>query len=234
MGVVPNAKETVGRFSGYIGQLTDLCKSNGIAGATAPLKLVREWRSNREFREKWNKIWQDLISTEGGKVSITTAALIIGSVLGGVGVAALGGAIGLPLAVVLAPFGYLVGDELDERGWTKRFLLWVRGEEHAKSDLSAESQILLQAGADLDALAITADELGARCERIEKQLADILEGLVDRDLQIASLKTLGSVTEQRVVALEHQVMILRWISGSVLLLATVAILWSLAKLLPLR
>jgi hypothetical protein len=173
------------------------------------------------------------VSTEGGKVSITTAALIIGAVLGGVGVAALGGAIGLPLAAVLVPIGWIVGNEFDQQRWTKKIWDWVTGEEHAKSDLLPDPKILLQAEADLNALTITAHELGARCEHIEKQLSDIAEGLVDRDSQIASLKDLAAATEQRLGALGRQVTTLRWISSAALFLAAVAIFWLLAKLLSL-
>jgi hypothetical protein len=39
--------------------------------------------------------------------------------MGGVGIAAGGGAIGLPLLAILAPAGYFAGQELDSEGYTK-------------------------------------------------------------------------------------------------------------------
>jgi hypothetical protein len=40
--------------------------------------------------------------------------------MGGVGIAAGGGAIGLPLLIILAPAGYFAGQELDSEGYTKK------------------------------------------------------------------------------------------------------------------
>ena len=40
--------------------------------------------------------------------------IIIGSALGGVGIAAMGGAIGMPLAFILGLIGFLAGTKLDD------------------------------------------------------------------------------------------------------------------------
>jgi hypothetical protein len=63
--------------------------------------LIELFRSNHEFSSEWRAIWSDIAETEGGKISLTTAGTILGAVLGGVGIAAMGGAIALPLALVL-------------------------------------------------------------------------------------------------------------------------------------
>jgi hypothetical protein len=46
--------------------------------------------------------------------------------MGGVGIAAGGGAIGLPLLIILAPAGYFAGQELDSEGYTKSVVNRVR------------------------------------------------------------------------------------------------------------
>ena len=224
MGVITNAKDTIARFSGYIGRLSDLCKSSGITGSTAPLKLVKEWKSNREFQEEWNKIWTDLISTEGGKVSVTTVSIIIGAVFGGVGVTAFGGAIGLPLAAVLAPVGYTVGNEMDDHGWTQKLWRWITRKGSSNSDSPIQPEILLQAGADIEALAITVDDLSSRCDSIEKTLSDISRALTDHGTRIESLKAVFSATEQRISILTRQLRILKWICTAALLFTLIAVL----------
>jgi hypothetical protein len=227
MGVIANAKETVGRFSSYIGRLTDLCKSNGISGSTAPLKLVEQWRSNDEFRDNWNNVWNELIAGEGRKITFTTVSLIIGAVLGGVGVAALGGAIGLPLAAVLAPIGYTVGNELDDQGLTQKFWRWIRRKEHRENDLATENEMLRQSEADFEALTITLADLSSRCECFDKKLVDFSGSLGHHDSRIAT-------AEQRIVVVDRQVRILRWVSGVALALAVLAILGLVAKFYPIR
>jgi|SRR5579864_2628890 len=209
MGIIANAKETLGRFSSYIGRLTDLCKSNGISGSTAPLKLVQQWRSNDEFRDKWNNIWNELAAGEGEKITFTTVSLIIGAVLGGVGVAALGGAIGLPLAAVLVPIGYTVGNELDDQGLTQKFWRWIRGRDHRKNDLATENEMLGQSAADFEALTITIADLSSRCEAFEKKLLDFSGSLSHHDSRIAS-------AEQRIIVVDRQIRILKWASGAAL------------------
>ncbi|MGA7764936.1 MAG: hypothetical protein WB781_24440 [Candidatus Sulfotelmatobacter sp.] len=56
---------------------------------------------------------------KGGKLSLTLILSTIAIAMGGVGVAAGGGAIGVPLLMILAPVGYFGGQELDSEGYTK-------------------------------------------------------------------------------------------------------------------
>lgn len=119
MPIVGEAKETVQRFSKYIQELVELFKRFDIVGSRAPRNL---WKAtaNGEFRKEWKRIWSDVAEHDGGKLSLTTVLAIIGAVLGGVGIAAFGGAIGVPLALLFAPVGYLLGAEIDS---------WVSCEE---------------------------------------------------------------------------------------------------------
>jgi hypothetical protein len=225
MSVTTNATEIVARFSEYITRLTALCESHAIGGWKAPLTLVKEWRSNLEFREEWNRVWSDLIASEGGKVSLMTAAMIIGSVLGSMGIAAFGGAIGLPLAAVLVPLAYVAGDEVDGRGWTQRVWSWKWGKS-AERDSPPESQTMLQTGADLDALTTSFD---VRCGQMEEQLSGVSKSLGDLASKIAHLSSSVSSMEQRVSELSSKAVTLGRVSGMALLLGVIAAAWLFVK-----
>lgn len=51
---------------------------------------------------------------------------IIGAALGGIGIAALGGAFGLPLFLLVVPLGLVLGNEIDEAGVTKKVIERLR------------------------------------------------------------------------------------------------------------
>jgi len=76
-------------------------------------KLISVYKTNKYFLEKWNTIWINLAEKDGGKLSLTTVGIIIGSALGGVGIAAMGSAIGMPLALILGLGGLLTGSKVD-------------------------------------------------------------------------------------------------------------------------
>jgi hypothetical protein len=63
-------------------------------------------------------LWEDILKTEGGKLTGTLVFGTIALAMGGVGIAAGGGAIGLPLLAILAPAGFLGGQELDSEGYS--------------------------------------------------------------------------------------------------------------------
>ncbi|MDE1240314.1 hypothetical protein [Vibrio aestuarianus] len=91
-------------------RLTLVFKEYEIDGVS---RLVKVYKSNTSFQQKWNEIWRDIAVKEGGKVSLTTVGIIVGSSLGGVGIAAMGSAIGLPLAGVLGLTGFISGAKID-------------------------------------------------------------------------------------------------------------------------
>lgn len=70
------------------------------------------------FQSEVNALWRNIVRAEGGAITLTVILSTIAIAMGGVGIAA-GGAIGLPLLVILAPAGYFVGQELDSEGYTK-------------------------------------------------------------------------------------------------------------------
>jgi hypothetical protein len=119
MPIVGEAKETLQRFSKYIQELVELFKRFDIIGSRAPQNL---WKAmgNGEFRREWKRIWSEIAECDGGKLSLTTVLAIIGAVFGGVGIAAFGGAIGVPLALLFAPVGDLLGAEIDSWSLVRR------------------------------------------------------------------------------------------------------------------
>jgi hypothetical protein len=98
------------RLSAQISRISNLLKHYDVSSL---MSLVRVYRSNRKFREEWKSIWAEIVRDEGGKLSLTTIGAIIGAAFGGVGIAAGGGAIGLPLALILGLGGFVAGVELD-------------------------------------------------------------------------------------------------------------------------
>jgi hypothetical protein len=83
------------------------------------MELKTSYSTDAQFKEEWIEIWRDLAKADGGKISLTTMGIIIGSVLGGVGIAAMGGAIGMPLALVLGLGGFLFGSIIDDENKIK-------------------------------------------------------------------------------------------------------------------
>jgi hypothetical protein len=93
-----------------IDRLVALLQRHQIDGVS---RLIDAFRHNDEFSSDWKKVWRDIAEADGGKISLTTTGAILGAVLGGVGIAAGGGAIGFPLALVLGLGGLLAGSEFD-------------------------------------------------------------------------------------------------------------------------
>ena len=75
--------------------------------------LITKYRGDSFFKNDWSEFWSRVAKQEGGKLSLTTIGLIIGASLGGVGIAAMGSAVGMPLALVLGLGGFLSGSKFD-------------------------------------------------------------------------------------------------------------------------
>ena len=71
-----------------------------------------------DMKSARDAIWKTIVDQEGGKLTLGTVFAITGLSLGGVGIAAAGGAIGLPLVLLLAPAGIWVCNEFDNAGVT--------------------------------------------------------------------------------------------------------------------
>ena len=81
--------------------------------------LKSTYKNNLEFRNEWKSIWLIIAKENGGKLSLTTMGIIIGSALGGVGIALMGTAFGMPLALILGLGGFLFGSKVDDINTTE-------------------------------------------------------------------------------------------------------------------
>ena len=100
--------ESAARFKSYTNRLVQLLQDHEVRTLSA---LITAVRSNERFSAECRAIWSDIAEADGGKLSLSAAGIILGGVLGGVGIAAMGGAIGLPLVLGLG--GLLAGTEFD-------------------------------------------------------------------------------------------------------------------------
>ncbi|MEE4356739.1 MAG: bacteriocin class II family protein [Desulfococcaceae bacterium] len=114
MNTFDNIRQTPKRFRQYTDRLSDLMKMHKIKSIK---DLISSYRKNNDFRKQWSRIWEDLAKAEGGKLSLTTIGVVMGASLGGVGIAALGGAVGLPLFAVLGLAGLAGGSKFDASGY---------------------------------------------------------------------------------------------------------------------
>ncbi|MEO8870576.1 MAG: hypothetical protein ABI357_07065 [Granulicella sp.] len=82
--------------------------------------------SDSAFRKDMYDLGHKVMQSDGGKITLVPLLGIIGAALGGVGIAMLGGAFGLPLALVLALVGLIVGNEADSAGYTSALMRKVK------------------------------------------------------------------------------------------------------------
>lgn len=130
--------ETKHRFKAYIDRLITLFKRHSINGVPSLIKTIR---TDQHFSEEWKRTWQEVADAEGGKLSLTTIGLVLGGALGGVGIAAMGGAVGLPLALVLGLGGFIAGTEFDaERRLSESRLAFVRVPKDVYSRIKATAE----------------------------------------------------------------------------------------------
>ena len=118
--------------------LQDLLRQHQIDGVR---KLVHAYREDSAFRARWHEIWLAAARDDGGKLSFTAAGAILGAVLGGVGIAALGTAIGLPLLAVLGLGGLVAGTEVDaavRRWWGEVVAVDIPKQLHKRLASKAE------------------------------------------------------------------------------------------------
>lgn len=132
MSTVDEIKNIPEQYKIHVDELVSLFKKHQITGMRS---LVLEYRRNRIFKSEWVDFWRNIAKEEGGKLSLTTIGLLIGASLGGVGIAAMGTAVGMPLAVVLGLSGFLTGSKIDSLklfAAQKKILISVNQETYIK------------------------------------------------------------------------------------------------------
>jgi hypothetical protein len=115
MGIIKDTTASFERVRGYGNQMKSLLSRHGVHNIDDLKRVAR----NSPFKSEVAALWEGILKAEGGKVTLTLLLSTIAIAMGGVGIAAGGSAIGLPLLVILAPAGYFGGQELDSEGYTK-------------------------------------------------------------------------------------------------------------------
>jgi hypothetical protein len=204
MPIVEDTQQTLQRFSKYVQELIDLFKRFDITGSKA---LWRLWKAigNSDFRKEWKRIWIEIAERDGGKLTLTTVLTIIGAVLGGVGVAALGGAVGLPLALLLAPIGYLLGTEIDAMGLVRKIKAYLT----ESGEPAAEPP---EATSDVEQLTELVSTLLARCEQTESLVSGASSQIEDLEKRVLDAEGSASALRTDVSRLERRTTYLSWAS----------------------
>jgi hypothetical protein len=118
MGISTDTKATLERIRGYGNQMKSLLFRHEVH-SIADLKRAAK---DLSFQSEVTALWGNIVRAEGGAITLTVILSTIAIAMGGVGIAVGGGAIGLPLLVILAPAGYFAGQELDSEGYTKEVM----------------------------------------------------------------------------------------------------------------
>lgn len=189
MPIIDDASQTVQRFSSYIKELVELFRKFDITGPRATRSLWIAVR-NSQFRNEWKRIWLKIAEHEGGKLSLTTVLAIIGAVSGGAGIAAFGGAIGVPLAVLLGLVGYFVGNEMDAKGLVRRL-------RESLTSSNEPTPLMAQTTEDVEELAELITTLLARCEQDEQLVRALQEETLKLEKQNGELRANISVVSSR-------------------------------------
>ncbi len=118
MSFFGDTKQTASRFSQHIEEFQALYKSRGLAfGRPKDIWVfVKLLKTDRSFRQELVLLGNSVIRREGGKVSLTILFTIIAVSIGGLGIAGMGSAFGLPaaaLAAILGSIGFGLGQEID-------------------------------------------------------------------------------------------------------------------------
>lgn len=223
MSFLDDVREAKQRFGTYIERLQRLLQEYKVEGKDwyANLKLANR---DSAFRTRRNAIWNELLEQESGKLALPVILGIIGAVLGGIGIAGFGGAIGLSLAFLLAPVGILLGNEFDAEGVSKGVVRKIRqffGSSEVKDskddtesctneEFATLLELLTETTTRCDALDHAHAELAARCNAVERENATLNVDVAKLSDQLISLKGIVEEAQTEVVALRQRTMYLGW------------------------
>lgn len=115
LGIIKDTRASFARYRDYGSEMKSLLSRHGVHS----IDDLKRAAKDATFKSEVAALWDGILRAEGGKLSLTLVLGTIAIAMGGVGIAAGGGAIGLPLLVILAPVGYFAGQELDSEGYTK-------------------------------------------------------------------------------------------------------------------
>jgi hypothetical protein len=223
MSFLDDVRDAKQRFGTYIERLQRLLQEYKVEGKDwyANLKLANR---DPEFRKRRNDIWNELLEQEGATLSLPVILAIVGAMLGGIGIAGFGGAIGLPLAWLLCPVGILLGNEFDREGVSKEVLRTIRkffgssegtdSKDDAADSAHEELAFLLEQLTEItnrcDVLEHAREEMAARCNAVERENATLNADVAKLSDQLVSLKSIVEVAQTEVVTLRQRTMYLGW------------------------
>lgn len=223
------------RFKGYTEELIWLCKQYGITGPEALWRGVR----NPEFKRQFRAICGKVVEADGGKLSLSTLLGVIGAAFGGVGIAAGGGAIGLPLALVLGSGGYFAGAELDSMELVKKIRRFFRQGDTAVDDQPFDE--IAGRDQDLEQITCLVEELLARTEAAEQRASELRsrvehyeeetrkrEGeILALNSRVGELETVVSEAKAVFGQTKQRLQTLSWVALSVAVVAVAGMFWVL-------
>ncbi|MBF7731644.1 ribbon-helix-helix protein, CopG family [Pseudomonas sp. N040] len=138
MSTYSEIKELPEKYRKYRDLIIKLFKQYNISSTSS---LIKIYKNNSKFKNEWKRIWVEVSAEEGGKLSLTTIGIIIGSALGSVGIATMGSAIGVPLALILGLGGFLSGTKIDSLkifSENKKITISLPRELYEKIDLDSK------------------------------------------------------------------------------------------------
>jgi hypothetical protein len=116
MGIIKDTKASLERIPRH----AKLIKSLLARHRAHSIEELKRAAKDPAFKREVTALWEDILKAEGGKLTGTLVFSTLALVMGGVGIAAGGGAIGLPLLAILGPAGFIAGQELDSEGYSKK------------------------------------------------------------------------------------------------------------------
>lgn len=116
MSFVKDLSDARARFPEHVAAFERLFREHQVSSLAAFNRQLK----NPTFRADFKALSLKIFEKDGGKISIPLLSVVVGAALGGVGIAMMGSAFGIPLALVGAIGGVFVGSEMDSTGLTKR------------------------------------------------------------------------------------------------------------------
>ncbi len=118
MALTKDVQQAYNRYGLYIDELRQIMIRHGISGGDwqAYWKFSQLITLDKTARAEIANLLKVVAALDGGKASVATIGMLVALAIGGVGVAAMGSAFGVPafvLALLGTTFGALIGNELD-------------------------------------------------------------------------------------------------------------------------
>jgi hypothetical protein len=191
MSFFRDTKETVGRFQNHLEAFEDLFRTNDMAFGNPKdiWPFVMKTATEQKFRRDLLSLGNSVLRREGGKVSLTVLFTIIGVAIGGVGIAAMGSAVGLPavaLAALLGSVGFGVGQEIDTAiGSSPR----ADGKSNRPAETRSAGPFEGTSGVTLSNDQTEIADPSAANRIVEAQLITLIMGLQSIDNAMSSIKS---------------------------------------------